>query len=127
MLTFETSDEQKAVLKILDTDYKSYRVRLGTQEFELYLGSFAFVPKQSAKFIWYFSGKTIYPNVNLTWNSGEPNDTGGVEWCTSIKYMWQAKINDCQCNSMNNTRGTMVCQKIQSLNKKRGFKKRKEK
>lgn len=126
LLTFDSPEEQKRFLKTLDKNYSFYQKLLETPEFELYLGSFAFVPKMANEFIWYFSGKQIYPDIELDWNFGEPNDTGGVEWCTSIKYGWSSQINDCECNSMNNTRGTMVCQKLQILEKKRGFNKMKE-
>lgn len=128
LLTFDSPEEQTRFLKTLDNRYSFYQKLLETPEFELYLGAYAFQPGMANEFIWYFSGKKIYPDIDLEWNAStnEPNDTGGVEWCTSVKFGWYTRINDCQCNSMNNTRGTMVCQKLQFLGKKRGFNKMKE-
>lgn len=130
LLTFETSEEQTNLLTILENEYSFYSDLLETSEFELYLGAFAFTPNSSNGFVWYSSGKKIHPGIDLKWNTGEPNDSDKLERCSSIKYnYWYSSvgINDCQCNNIGVTKGTMICQKYQALGKKKGYHKKVEK
>lgn len=101
-----------------------YTKLLEATEFELYIGAFAFQPNKSHEFIWYTSGQKVYPKVELMWNNGEPNDMWKLERCSSLKNIWyKVGVNDCQCNVVGITKGTMICQKLQIFDKRRGFKK----
>lgn len=127
MLTFQTHDEQSKFIARVEANRDLFERMFYTTEFEFYLGAFAFHPNRSLEFVWYQDGKKIYPNLTLAWNKGEPNDWQGREWCSSIKQGYydnekQIGVNDCDCNTMDITPGTMICQNFEVIKKKGGYK-----
>lgn len=97
--------------------------------FEFHLGGFAFYPKKFYQgFLWFKSGQKINPNIELSWNFGEPNYLNGKEWCTSAKQLnkvvkfsnWHQRLQVHWLQiSMVTTPETKNFQKFLNLTKKR--------
>lgn len=115
MLTFDSDEEQTAVLTFLDTNTTVPVDAMG-KKFTIYLGATAKIPADPNGFVWYKSGDATSKTVKLNWNSAEPNNgNNGTEFCTQL-YVKSGftllGINDCQCNLLGmKVNYTVVCQK----------------